>query len=388
MVSLIVTMPNCPQLSFIDLFCGCGGNTWGMIQEKGGMPLKPLLALDIDSKALESYQWNIPGVETIQDDICNLESDIILQKMGINQGELGCIVASPPCQTYSRNNRRAKDKKDLRNTLYKHTLKLISGIKPWVVFMENVPEMATYEGGKYHDDFLNQLKTLGYVHQHWTVNTANYGVPQKRFRLIYLAYRQEMNKIPECPAITHGDSPNLKEFITVKDAIGDLPSKKAGDEKDWFKVSSSQLDKRSGYALELKPVGCSKVYNHAARQLNETQLERLYSLKEGEAYKHLPDHLKPKSGYNASYGRLWRDRPALTLTASLSYPGSGRFSHYEQNRVITVREALRLQSFDDHFRVFGSLPEKSSQVGNAVPPLLAKAFKNQIVKDLQDFFCN
>lgn len=378
--------PESPELSFIDLFCGCGGNSWGMRQANGARKLVPLLALDADSHAIENYSYNLPDVKVIQEDIRVIKPDDILQCIGLSPGELGCIVASPPCQTYSRNNRGFKDEKDHRHTLYKPLLNFIEVIKPWVVLVENVPEMETFSNGKYHFDFLKRLKKSGYVVRHWIINSANYGVPQHRFRLIYLAYRKEMQKIPKCPPLTHGEEPSLLPWITVEDAIKDLPTREAGDNRDYFRITKTQLLRRTQYAKARCFNGLKTVFNHSARSLNDTQLKRLYALKEGQAYKDLPGELKPKKGYDASYGRLGRNKPAPTLTAWLSYPGSGRFSHYEQHRVITIREALRLQSFDDHFRVFGSLLKQSALVGNAVPPLLANAFKNQIVNDLEHYF--
>lgn len=378
--------PESPEFSFIDIFCGCGGNSWGMKQANGARPLIPLYALDSDPAAVENYRHNIPSVEVVCEDIRLVKSQDILQTIELNPGELGCIVASPPCQTYSRNNRSFKHPNDHRHTLYKPLLKLVEAIKPWVVLVENVPEMQKYANGKYHLDFLKRLKESGYVVNHWIVNSASYGVPQQRFRLIYLAYRKEMNKIPELPAITHGEDIALLPWVTVESAIKDLPKRNAGENRDCFHVTPKQISIRTEYAKARYSEGLKIVLNHSARNLNNTQISRLLSLQEGQAYKDLPDKLRPRNGYSASYGRLWRDKPAPTLTAWLSYPGSGRFSHYEQNRVITIREALRLQSFDDNFSVFGSLLKQSALVGNAVPPILANAIKNQVVADLEAHF--
>lgn len=378
--------PEFPEFSFIDLFCGCGGNSWGFQQANGARPLIPLYALDSDPVAVENYCCNIPGVEVVCEDIRFIQPGDILQAIQLNPGELGCIIASPPCQTYSRNNRGVKNANDHRHTLYKPLLKIVEAIQPWTVLVENVPEMEKYANGMYHSDFLKKLNKLGYVVRHWIVNSASYGVPQHRFRLIYLAYRKELNKVPKVPSIKHGEDKGLLPWVTVESAIKDLPKRDAGDNQDEFPITNTQILRRTEYAKARCSQGLKIVFNHSARSLNHTQINRLISLKEGQAYKDLPDKLRPKNGYDASYGRLWRNKPAPTLTAWLSYPGSGRFSHYEQNRVITIREALRLQSFDDNFRVFGSLLKQSSLVGNAVPPLLANAFKNQIAVDLEEHF--
>ncbi len=378
--------PDSPQFSCIDLFCGCGGNSWGMLQKETSRPLTPLLALDNDPVALATYHWNMPAVEAVLADIRQMSPNTILERIGIQPGELGCLIASPPCQTYSRNNRRPKDEQDDRETLYQPILKMIKVIQPWVVFMENVPEMKTHRNGIHHSLFLKQLEELGYKIGHWIVDAANYGVPQHRTRLIYLAYRKKMRITPRYPVPTHSDTPGLRSWVSVEDAIADLPPRQAGDEETWSEEDATYDHPLSMYALARRRSRPAVVYNHFARALNEIQLQRLHALKEGQAYYDLPNELRPTAGYKNSYGRLWRDKPSPTLTTFLLYPGSGRFSHYEQDRVITIREALRLQSFDDSFRVLGIPIEQSRQVGNAVPPLLAAAFKNVIIADLETFF--
>lgn len=372
--------------SCIDLFCGCGGNSRGMVKESVVRPLMPLLALDADAVAVTTYRRNLPGVDVIHSDIREITPGEILDRANLLPGQLGCLVASPPCQTYSRNNRSHKSDDDHRNTLYLHTLKMVAGIRPWVVFMENVPEMQTYKDGVYHTDFIRRLGRLGYIVKFWTVNAADYGVPQLRYRLIYLAYRKRMQKIPHLPTPSHGHQPGTQPWVTVQDAIDDLPPRRAGDKIDGFIVDDGQWSQRSPYALSRGTAQCGMVANHSSRDLNPTQLSRLRALQEGQAYDDLPDDLKPRQGYKASYGRLWRSKPAPTLTAYLAYPGCGRFSHYEQDRTITIREALRLQAFDDDFVVTGNLSAQSSQVGNAVPPLLASAFRKVIVSDLAAHF--
>lgn len=373
-----------PHLSFIDLFSGCGGNSWGMSQAGKTIAMQPLLAVDIEQIALKTYKFNHPSTQTLFRDISKLSASELLKQIGLTPGKLGCLVASPPCQSYSRNNRTASKKQDERNTLYLHTLRLIKGVEPLCVFMENVPEMKTHHNGVYHDHFVENLEKLGYVVKYWTVNSADHGIPQRRSRLIYLAFHKKLGQIPEKPAETHSESGDLlPQWIGAKDAIGDLPVREVADQRDSFdaKIYSNE---RSEYAQQLAPRR-NHVFNHSSRSLNEIQVERLNVLEEGQAYYDLPKRLRPKKGYDSSYGRLWQDKPAQTITTWVQYPSSGRFSHYEQNRVITIREALRLQSFGDDFRVFGTMIEQSKQVGNAVPPLLAQIFKDSFAPILESW---
>lgn len=373
-----------PHFACIDLFCGCGGNSWGMLSEDNFPQLPPLLALDCDPVAMATYHWNIPSAEVIIADIRTVHPEDIMRRVGIRAGELGCLIASPPCQTYSRNNRKPKDRDDLRNTLYKQVLRMIKYIRPWIVFMENVPDLQGHQDGEYHHDVLRQLDSMGYVVRHWVVDAAEFGVPQHRQRLIYLAFHKDMQLTPVRPMATHGESEGLLPWVTVGDAISDLPERQAGDNCDWFSIYADQGNHPYQQARRARVQGL--IYNHGARELSDIQLQRLRALTEGQAYRDLPANLKPKNGYKASYGRLWRTKPAQTLTTYLAYPGCGRFSHYEQDRVITIREALRLQSFDDRFRVLGKVIDQSAQVGNAVPPILAQAFRREIVRALESYF--
>jgi DNA (cytosine-5)-methyltransferase 1 len=348
--------------------------------------LTPLLAIDIDPYSLTSYCWNMPDVLTLNVDIQKISPSVLLRKVGLKKGELGCLIASPPCQTYSRNNRQPKERTDYRNTLYSHTLRVIKGVFPWVVFMENVPEMETISNGEYHVDFIERLHKLGYRVGYWVVNAADYGVPQCRNRLIYLAYRNDLGLQPHCPDRTHGGESNLKPYVSVSDAISDLPERNAGDIADTVESKSIECITNSDYVKTLRSRSSNYILHHSARELNNIQMSRIKALSEGQAYDDLPRKLKPNKGYKASYGRLWRDKPAPTLTTYMSYPSCGRFTHYEQDRVITIREGLRLQSFHDQFRVFGNLMQQSTQVGNAVPPILAGMFKDVIVNDLKIAF--
>jgi len=370
----------------IDLFSGCGGNSWGMLLKSDFRQLSPLLAIDWDPVAIATYNLNIPSADIALADIRTVCPLDIMRRVGIKPGELGCLIASPPCQTYSRNNRQPKAQDDLRNTLYQHVLRIIRYIRPYVVFMENVPDLLTHQGGEYHNDVLRQLSRIGYVVRHWIVDAAEFGVPQHRKRLIYLAFHENMQQTPTRPAATHGEGNELSPWVTVGDAISDLPVRYAGEDCDWFSISEYENREVHPYQAALQANAPGLVYNHSARELDDIQLQRLRVLTEGQAYRDLPNHLKPKKGYKASYGRLWRTKPAQTLTTYLAYPGCGRFSHYEQDRVITIREALRLQSFDDRFHVLGKIIEQSAQVGNAVPPLLAKAFRREIVGALEKYF--
>src|SRR5262245_53571836 len=163
-----------PHFACVDLFCGCGGNSWGMVSESNIRQLSPLLALDCNPVAMATYGWNIPSAEMLLADIRTVRPEDIMRRIGIRSGELGCLIASPPCQTYSRNNRQPKARNDLRNTLYQHVLRMIKYIRPWVVFMENVPDLLMHHDGEYHYDVLQQLSGMGYVARHWVVDAADF----------------------------------------------------------------------------------------------------------------------------------------------------------------------------------------------------------------------
>jgi len=210
------------------------------------------------------------------------------------------------------------------------------------------------------------------------LNAADYGVPQRRRRAIILGARAGQIVMPEK---THTDNPEeslfpLEPYRTIRDAISDLAGLDEGDTWTEYRhePSTSYQKERRGDSTVLT--------EHHAWQMSAVQRERLSYLGEGDGADKLPAHLAPKSGYGSAYRRMAWDIPALTITTWMYHPGSGMFYHPSDQRTITVREAARLQSFDDSIRFVGGKTARCRQVGNAVPPLLAAAIARSVLHSL------
>lgn len=356
----------------IDLFSGCGGISLGF--KRAGFDI--IMGIDNNTPALETFKENFPEAEIFNGDISQLDPFDVMERLNIRQGELECLVGGPPCQGFSKNvPARNRFFDDERNLLVTHFLRFVEAIRPKMVLMENVAELAkAYQNG-YTEIIIGELQRLGY-HAEWNkLLAADYGVPQMRRRAFFLASRISDDSL--FPDPTHSSDVNnvdlfnydVSPHVNVWEAISDLPSLNHGEGEDVMEYPSEPL---TYYQHLMRQESNGYLYNHKARKLSDIQFQRISSISEGQGIKDLPDELRPKSGYSGAYGRLWRDKPAPTITCWVFHPGSGRFSHPIDERVITIREAARIQSFDDGFKFVGSYNEQSRQVGNAVPPLLVK----------------
>jgi DNA (cytosine-5)-methyltransferase 1 len=235
--------------------------------------------------------------------------------------------------------------------------------------MENVAEMANAFDGQVRDELLGQLESLGYATTHDIHNAAEFGVPQRRRRVVFIASRTELPMtLPEpthaLEATRRGEAP----AISVWEAIGDLGLVRGSRARPNTYASApfSEFQK-------LMRADATALTDHEERPLRPRQQARYDALKPGEGLKELPPELRTKGGYSGAYGRLTKEMVAPTITRWVFHPGSGRFGHPVEHRILTIREAARLQSFSDDFVFVGANQTKSWQIGNAVPPLLMRA---------------
>ncbi|BAZ79884.1 DNA cytosine methyltransferase [Sphaerospermopsis kisseleviana CS-549] len=371
--------------NIIDLFAGAGGLSTGF-QLAG---FEALCAIDTNKKALATYQHNFPNTKVIHQDIREVNPLELREYLGLRKEELNAIIGGPPCQGFSRNipaEYRYMD--DPRNQLYKTFLAFVQEFRPLYVIMENVPEILTAYKGLFKYQITNQLELLGYKVISSSLNAANYGVPQTRARAFFIA---SLDRSIIMPHPTHNDiqsqhknekypyQTNLlksnSSLVTVKDAIGDLPELNAGEKYAEEKYPS---EPQTTYQSLIRH-NSTKITNHIARALSPIQMSRVKLLKEGQDARNLPPELAPKKHYSGAYGRLYWDQPAKTITRWVFHPGSGRFFHPTQNRTITIREAARLHSYPDTFHFLGTYTEMASQIGESVPPLLAKTIAECII---------
>jgi len=363
----------------VDLFSGCGGISAGLVHAGFEM----VAGLDCWSDALKTYSKNFPNSKAIEADVAALEPREFMRAVSLRKGELFLLAGGPPCQGFSKNVPRSKRYlEDPRNLLVNSFLDYAEALRPHVVLMENVAEFKNGFDQAYTEEIEDRLGGLGYSVAHAVLAAHEYGVPQRRRRAFFIATRSGIKQ--PFPLPTHGDpakAPSLfpvSPFVSVWDAIGDLPSLRHGESYENRPYSVSAFS-----AFQLRARQSSDVIvNHVARKLQSTQFDRLASILPGQGIKHLPDHLRPKGGYSGAYGRLTKEMVAPTITRWVFHPGSGRYGHPVDIRTITMREAARLQGFFDDFTFVGTYISQAHQIGNAVPPMLAQAIGEHLRREI------
>lgn len=379
------------EYTFIDLFAGAGGLSEGLT-EAG---FHSLFASDIVPVYAQTYQRNHVGTKVVTEDIRLLDAEKVRDELGLKRGELDLMAGGPPCQGFSIN-APVRSTSDHRNHLFKEYLRFVDAFAPKVVLIENVPGLVSFEHGATLYAILEALSNLGYGADVRILGAAYYGVPQMRWRTIIIGLRgAELPSEAFPDPIYHAPiKPNFTttfngkslvkiptsvteaKFTTVQEAIGDLPSLKCGERGETVKEYTS--DPQCDYQKRAR-LGSVGVINHEAPRLSKINLERLHYIKPGGNWTDIPDELLPKgmqrarkSDHTKRYGRVDPSGLASTILTKCD-PHWGAYFHYAQDRSFTVREAARIQSFPDHFIFTGTQAQQFEQVGNAVPPLLAKA---------------
>jgi len=372
----------------VDLFSGAGGASLGLV--RAGWDLR--LAADFDQACSLTHQANLPG-EFITGDLRDVDAAKVTSAADILPGELDLMFAGPPCQGFSIIGSRVVW--DKRNNLFREVLRLVSEVRPRCVVIENVPGLVTLAGGAYLRAILQGLDEAGYNASCAELLAAQYGAPQMRWRLIIIGWRKDLGipagyGFPQ-PTAGHcaiGDLlPNvtiprwqLEGFVTTAQAIGDLPPIKAGEE------ATKYVGPPAGPYQELMRAGLGhELANHYAARLSEANLARLRHIKPGQDWRDLPHDLLPagmqralRKDHTRRYRRMtWDGIPRAVITRFRD-PKSGEYTHPEQDRTITIREAARLQGFPDSFVFHGSRSSQYDQVGNAVPTQLAEAIGAEV----------
>lgn len=393
------------RFTVADIFAGCGGLSHGFTRT--GL-FDVVLGTDIDERSLDTFAHNHSkhgsNPITVPGDIREIAPSDLAKKLvplGLDQpGALDVLVGGPPCEGFSQNRRQEVvlstgervfmrnplDSNDPRNDLFRYFLVLVELLRPKMVIIENVPQMVSSRKGATVQEIKRTLSKFGYEVS-WKILTAtDFGVPQKRRRAFVVAWKQGLDSF-EWPTPTHGTEEEsnglwskFKPVVTTFDAISDLPpalKKEAGRG-----ILGPYIKTNSEFAEAMQSMSGSPM-NHIARVPGEQVLRRLRAMKPGMITSDLPADLRPKSHYYNCYGRLSWDLPAKTITKSCNYLGSGCFGHPEEDRGITMREAARLQSFDDDFDFLSSSePHIAKMIGSAVPPLLASVLAAQVAKTL------
>lgn len=357
-----------PTFTLMDVFCGAGGLSLGF--KMAGYKLS--LALDVDWDAISTFVENNPGVPWIAKDVRKLSVKEILETAGAGPGDFDIIVAGIPCEGYSLLNRRY-DPSDPRNYLFLEFLRIVAALKPKAVLIENVPGLARRGNGGFKVAIEDALRKLGYGVSTFELNALDYGVPQRRVRIFFAGLYG--GKTFEAPARTHGSASQsslllyipasppknrLLPHLTVWDAISDLPPLSPGEKKERYE--GPPLTEYQKLMRE----GATRLHNHEAPRHPKWTIEVISKTRPGQA---IYETFKQRI-------RLSWDEPSPTIPAGGVRP-QWFFAHPEQPRGITVREAARLQSFPDYYVFRGSLIKQRILVGDAVPPLLARALAQQ-----------
>ena len=331
-----------PRYTFVDIFCGAGGSSLGFLRAG----FEPVGAIDNYLPAINTYETNI-GIKPIMADASRFDFAVWTRELG----DVDVIVSCPPCQGFSRLRRNLVGSYDKRNRLVNVLLKAVKNLKPRAVVLENVPGIVSSNIFK---RFLSSIEKLGYHASFSILEAADYGVPQRRRRLILVATRnRKLVDFPPEPTHERGGNNGLPPWRTVRGSIADLPPLKPG---------------------EIHP----SIPNHACKNLPENWLQLIRAIPKDGGSRHqaprkllLPAHRKLKSGFCDVFGRLRWDAPSNTITTGCWDPSRGRFVHPEQDRGLSLRECARLQGFPDDFVFKGSLSSIARQIGEALPPQLA-----------------
>jgi DNA (cytosine-5)-methyltransferase 1 len=360
-------------LSAIDLFCGAGGLSEGF--QQAGFQI--LVGNDIDLTAGRTFSRSHSQAKFLGGPVEEYSSADFLNAGGLKVGDLDCLIGGPPCQGFSvYNHKRGLD--DPRTKLPREYMRLVRGLQPKWIVMENVTGMTSIDGGRAVSGFISTMAVAGYVVETMILKAEQFGIPQERRRLFFVGNR--LGLPIRWPKATHG-SPGQK-YVSVWDAICDLPAIRNGADSS---SSPYRCDPQNPFQRELR-LGSKLVMNHASPKLSEINLERMKYIKQGGSWRDIPFRLLPagmkrakRSDHTKRYGRMRANGLACTILTKCDVHW-GAFIHPYQNRAISVREAARLQSFPDRVVFEGSQTEQYVQVGNAVPPVLGRKVAQAVVE--------
>jgi DNA (cytosine-5)-methyltransferase 1 len=345
----------------IDLFCGCGGLSKGF--EDAGFNV--ILGVDNDDAALLTFEKNHKNSKKFKGDLSNSNTFELIENI-IEKKTVDVIVGGPPCQGFSLTGPRNFD--DERNRLYLSMIESVRRFSPMAFIIENVPGMATLYNGQVKTEIINRFTDMGYSVVSNILLAADFGVPQMRRRLFFVGLKNNGSYF-EFPTPSHSEA----TYITCEDAIDDLPSREdeLGDEVDNYNKEPT-----NAYQKKMRERAI-KLYNHVATNHTKIVKDTIALVVEGGNYKNLPEGVGLNRRFNEAWTRYHSKKPSKTIDT-----GHRNHFHYKYNRVPTIRENARLQSFPDDFIFYGNRTQQNRQVGNAVPPMLGYAIASQLLKYL------
>lgn len=329
----------------IDLFCGCGGLSQGFID--AGYTIS--LGIDKWKDAIETFNFNHKESKGIVADLLELNPRTVSKNENINNVDV--IIGGPPCQGFSIAGKRIIE--DERNQLYKTFVDFVEYFCPKAFLMENVPNIMSMGKGAIKNQIIKDFEKLGYKVSHQILLASDYGVPQNRKRAFFVGLKNSVEF--EFPIPTTSNNK-----ITSKEAISDLTRDTTNDGTPYINKH------QSAYQKQMRN-GNKVIFNHQITEHKDKTVEIIAMVPDGGNYKSLPIELQETRKVNIAWTRLNSQKPSFTIDT-----GHRHHFHYKYNRVPTVRESARIQSFSDNFIFQSNKTSQYRQVGNAVPPMLAK----------------
>jgi DNA (cytosine-5)-methyltransferase 1 len=335
----------------LDLFSGCGGLSLGFLQAG----YEVVAAVDNWKDAIATFNFNHPKARGIVLDLGNFDP----AELAAEVGNIDVIVGGPPCQGFSISGKR--DPNDPRNQLYSGFVGMVELIRPRAFVMENVPNLIAIDHGKIKNSIIEDFEKLGYKMSYKVLLASDYGVPQNRKRVVFVGLLNGRSfSFPEGTHIL----PKVK--ITTEQAISDLPEGSLSDGSKYPTTPKGDFQK----TIRLNSSG---IFNHVITNHDQKTISIISMVPDGSNYKSLPEELRNTRKVNIAWTRFNSQKPSLTIDT-----GHRHHFHYKYNRIPTVRESARLQSFPDSFIFLGTKTSQYKQVGNAVPPIMARAIAEEL----------
>lgn len=357
----------------IDLFAGVGGLSYGFAHDD---EFEIIAANEILEPMAKAYSSNHPSVMMYNKDIKDFSLDDLTRDLGVKKGDIDIIVGGPPCQAYSTVGKRLID--DPRGKLFQEYYRILKELRPKLFVFENVKGLLSMQGGDLIKTIIALFESIGYHMQMRLLNAADYGAPQIRERVILVGTLDSKPFI--YPKPTHYDpelgkpkDSSLKPYVTLGEAISDLPSIKTGES-----ATAYSCEPQNEYQRLMRANAPAEIHEHEVPKNNAKLVAIMEALPDGGSPKDIAEELRPNSGFANCYCRLWWDKPSTTITRNLGCPSSSRCIHPRDPRPLSTREGARLQGFPDDYIFCGKRGDKHLQIGNAVPTFLSRAIKDSV----------
>lgn len=363
------------QILALDVFSGAGGLSMGA--KLAGA--KVAYAFEKDRNAARTHEFNFPDSAVVKEFVTTASAVRLCKSLGLTRGSIDLVLAGPPCQGFSISNLRTRDQSNPANHAWKSVIKIVSHLRPKGVVIENVGGIETYQNGAVVKTIERSLQKMGYTVKRYCLDAIDFGVPQHRKRVFFVAVSH--NVLPETIR------PTVAEPLSVGAALGDLPRVPNGNKKDNFlyRLNGRALTK---YQRQMRRGANGSVMNCKTSENTDLILRRFAHVRQGKNWADIPNSLfltysKKENCHRWLYRRLAETQPSVTI----SNFRKNMLIHPWQNRTLSVREAARLQSLHDRFILFGNLQSQQQQVANAVPPPVGKAVVGIIVRQIRRNRC-